>query len=66
MGLTTHVTLLPDSTSPIVVDSVGSSTDGLLNTINEPRLVVVLAMAIRQNYRSEEETRDEVGTGEHY
>lgn len=65
MGLTTHVTLLPDSTSPIVVDSVGSSTDGLLNTINEPRLVVVLAMAIRQNYRSEEETRDEVGTEEH-
>lgn len=65
MGLTTHVTLLPDSTSPIVVDSVGSSTDGLLNAINEPRLVVVLAMAIRQNYRSEEETRDEVGTEEH-
>lgn len=66
MKSTTHVTLDPDSTSPVgvVLDIPGGNIGGLLNTVQEPGLTE-LATAIRQNRRNEEDTGDEGGVEEH-
>ena len=65
--LTTHVTLFPQSTSPVgaVFEvGIGDSTGRLLDAVDEPRLAV-LATATRQNRRSEQETGDEGEIEEH-
>ena len=62
MRLTTHVTLVPDSTSPVGggFDSagLGGSISRFLDAVHELGLAA-LATAIRQNHRSEQEAGDE-------
>ena len=62
MRLTTHITLVPDSTSPVGggFDSarLGGSIGRFLDAVHELGLAAI-ATAIRQNHRSEQEAGDE-------